>query len=254
MAKVPTLVYASSVGAYARGPKDRRVDETWPTSGIPQSFYSRHKAEVERRLDVFERETPTMRVVRVRPALVFKREAASGVRRLFLGPLVPSRYLRALLKVVPDVKGLRVQAIHADDLADLYRRAILADVAGAFNAAAEPPIDAGTVAGRLGSLRLPVRRSIARGVVDLTWRAHLQPTSGGWIDLGLGVPLMSSSRASAELGWRPATGAVDAFVELVDGMRDSAGTATPPLDPGSSGPVRMRELATGVGSRDAANT
>ena len=45
---VSSLVYASSVGAYSRGPKDRRVDETWPTEGVPTSTYSRHKAEVER--------------------------------------------------------------------------------------------------------------------------------------------------------------------------------------------------------------
>ena len=38
------------------GPKDRRVDESWPTTGIPTSFYSRHKAEVERLLDRFEEE------------------------------------------------------------------------------------------------------------------------------------------------------------------------------------------------------
>ena len=38
-AGVPNVLYASSVGAYARGPKDRRVDEGWPTTGIPTSFY-----------------------------------------------------------------------------------------------------------------------------------------------------------------------------------------------------------------------
>src|SRR4051794_41639674 len=46
-AGVPALVYASSVGAYSEGPKDRRVDETWPTDGVATSFYSRHKAAVE---------------------------------------------------------------------------------------------------------------------------------------------------------------------------------------------------------------
>ncbi|HEY6150772.1 MAG TPA: NAD-dependent epimerase/dehydratase family protein, partial [Gaiellaceae bacterium] len=39
-AGVPSLVYASSVGAYSPGPKERRVDESWPTHGIPTSFYS----------------------------------------------------------------------------------------------------------------------------------------------------------------------------------------------------------------------
>jgi UDP-glucose 4-epimerase len=63
-AGVGTLVYASSVGAYSPGPKDRRVDESWPTTGIPSSFYSRHKAEVERLLDRFEAEHERTRVVR----------------------------------------------------------------------------------------------------------------------------------------------------------------------------------------------
>ena len=75
-AGVPALVYASSVGAYSPGPKDRPVDESWPTNGIPTSFYARHKAEVERLLDRVERDHPQLRVVRLRPGLIFKREAA----------------------------------------------------------------------------------------------------------------------------------------------------------------------------------
>src|SRR5215216_4608808 len=75
-AEVPRLVYASSVGAYSPGPKDRFVDESHPTDGIPTSFYSRHKAEVERLLDRFEQEHPSVRSVRLRPALIFKRESA----------------------------------------------------------------------------------------------------------------------------------------------------------------------------------
>lgn len=96
-AGVPALVYASSVGAYSPGPKHRPVDESWPTNGIPTSFYARHKAIVERLLDRFEAEHPHVRVVRLRLALVFKREAAAGVARLFLGPLVPRTLLRRRL-------------------------------------------------------------------------------------------------------------------------------------------------------------
>jgi nucleoside-diphosphate-sugar epimerase len=251
-ARVPALVYASSVGTYARGPKDRLVDESWPATGISSSFYARHKAEVERRLDVFEHEHPAVRVVRVRPALVFKREAATGVRRLFLGPFTPTPLLRrSLLRVVPDVPGLRVQAVHGDDLADLYRRTVVGDARGAFNAAADPVLDARAVAARLGAVRLPVPAAVARTAVALTWRARLQPSPRGWVELGLGVPLMDSSRARRELGWAPSTDALDALVEVVEGMRDSAGAATPPLDPASSGPARVRELATGVGAREA---
>ena len=69
------------------------------------------------------RRTRELRVVRIRPGLVFQRDAASGIRRLFAGPLLPTPLLRpGLLRVVPDVPGLRVQAVHADDVARAYSR------------------------------------------------------------------------------------------------------------------------------------
>src|SRR5438105_862913 len=142
-AKVPAIVYASSVGAYSPGPKDRLVDEAWPTDGIPSSFYSRHKVEVERLLDRLERERPELRVVRMRPALIFKAQAATEIRRLFAGPLLPGTLLRpGLIPFVPDVPGLRFQAVHSLDVGDAYRLALLGEARGAFNVAAEPPIGA----------------------------------------------------------------------------------------------------------------
>src|SRR5215218_4411092 len=146
-AGVPALVYASSVGAYSPGPKGRRVGEDWPTGGIPSSLYSRHKAEVERILDHFERDRPETRVVRMRPALIFKREAATGVRRLFAGPLLPSPLVRReLIPFVPDVPRLRFQAVHSLDIGEAYRLAIVSDAHGAFNVAADPVLDPAVLA------------------------------------------------------------------------------------------------------------
>src|SRR3954465_2278416 len=47
-AGVPRLVSASSAAASPPGPKDELVDESHPADGIETSFYSRHKAAVER--------------------------------------------------------------------------------------------------------------------------------------------------------------------------------------------------------------
>ena len=49
-AGVRRIVAASSIAAYAPGPKDRRVDETWPTTGIATSTYSVHKSTLERQV------------------------------------------------------------------------------------------------------------------------------------------------------------------------------------------------------------
>ena len=249
-AGVPALVYASSVGAYSPGPKDRRVHESWPTGGIRSSFYATHKAETERMLDAFERENPGIRVVRLRPGLIFKRDAASGIRRLFAGPLLPTALLRPrLIPFVPRVERLVFQAVHSLDVGEAYRLAATRDVRGAFNIAADPVLDPDELGRLLGARPVPVPAAALRIGADLTWRLRLQPSPRGWVDMALAVPLLDTTRAREELGWTPRRTAGEALLELLEGMREGAGTGTPPLDPGTSGPARVRELITGVGAR-----
>lgn len=248
---VPALVYASSVGTYSVGPKDRRVDESWARTGIQTSFYGRHKAEVERLLDVFERENGSVRVARLRPALVFKRGAAAGIRRLFAGPFLPTPLLhRRFVPLVPNHPRLRFQAVHSTDVGEAFRLALISDFQGPANLAAEPVLDGETL-GRLLEARLVrVPGRALRGAAALTWHLHLQPTPPGWIDLAFGLPLMDASRAKDELGWTPRSTAPEAFLELMEGLREGAGLETPPLSPETGGPARAREIASGVGESE----
>src|SRR3954447_1183320 len=173
-AGVPKLVYASSVGAYSRGPKDREVDESWPTGGTSSSFYSRHKVAVERELDRFEADNPGTRVVRLRPALIFKDEAATEIRRLFVGPFLPNFLLRLrFLPALPRVDRLRFQAVHSEDVGRAYLQAVSKEVDGAFNIAAEPPLSPEEMAERIGVRSFPVSARVVRRVADLSWRMRL---------------------------------------------------------------------------------
>lgn len=231
-AGVPALVYASSVGAYSPGPKDRSVDESWPTEGTPTSFYARHKAEVEARLDRSGLEQAGTRVVRLRPGLIFKRSSGDEQRRYFLGPLFPRLLARrGALAVVPDIPGLRVQAVHTRDVAEAYRLAVVGDVQGAFNVAAEPVLDAPTLAEALGARVVPVPAAVARAALAAGWRLRLQPTPPGWLDLGLSVPIMDTSRARDVLGWTPRHSSVGAIREVLSGIAEAGGEPTPPLEP-----------------------
>jgi UDP-glucose 4-epimerase len=231
-AGVPALVYASSVGAYSPGPKDRAVDESWPTDGTPTSFYARHKAEVEALLDRFQLVQAETRVVRLRPGLIFKRSSAEEQRRYFLGPLFP-RVLarRGALTVVPDIPGLRFQAVHTQDVAEAYRLAVVGDARGAFNVAAEPVLDAPLLADALEARVVPVPAAVARQAMAASWRLRLQPTPPGWLDMGLAVPIMDTSRARDELGWEPRHSSVEAIREVLSGMAEAEGEPTPPLEP-----------------------
>jgi nucleoside-diphosphate-sugar epimerase len=250
-AGVGAVVCASSVGAYSPGPKDRQVDEGWPTHGVTTSAYSRDKAYQERLLDLFERDHPGTRVVRLRPALTFKRMAASEIRRFFLGPLVPGSLARAgAIPVVPKVKRLRTQAVHTDDVGEAYRLAVVSDARGPFNLAADPVLDADSVAALLDARPVRVPAAVLKAGAAATWRLHLQPVSPGWLDLALQSPLLDAGRARAELGWRPRRSATQALDELLAGFREGAGGDTPPLDPDAGGPLRLGEFRTGVGGSD----
>jgi nucleoside-diphosphate-sugar epimerase len=251
-AGVPSLLYASSIGAYSPGPKDRRVDESWPTGGVPTSYYGRHKAEVERRLDFFEREAPEVRVVRMRPGLVFKKEAAEGIRRLFAGPFFPSALADpALIKVIPEIENLRSQVVHSYDVGEAFRLAVLNEGAsGAFNLATEPVLDAGEIGRILGARPVPFSSRLARAGAGLSWRLRLQPVPPGWLDLSRQVPIMDTTKARTQLGWTPQYSADETLLEVIEGLKTASGLETPPLSPKTGGPFRVREILTGVGGRE----
>src|SRR4051794_16626203 len=184
-AGVGALVHASSIGVCSPGPKDRPVDESWPHEGVPSLFYSRHKAACERMLDAIEAANPRLRVVRLRPGLIFKREAGPEIRRLFAGPFVPASLLRpGLLPLLPLPDRLVLQCVHGEDIGQAYRLAALRDDAsGAYNIAADPVLDPFALARALRSRRIRVPEAPLRTAAALTFRARLQPAPPGWLDM-----------------------------------------------------------------------
>jgi UDP-glucose 4-epimerase len=200
-AGVPHLVVASSIGTYASSPGDEPRDESWPATGIASSSYSTDKADVEALLD--DAADSAFGIARLRPALVFQRAAGSEIGRLFLGPLVPKRVVRGPLPVLPWPRGLRLQAVHADDLADAYVRVATSGATGAFNVAGDGVVRAADVA---RVLRAPAVVEIAPAVVRTAllaaWQARLAVVGPGWLDMALGAPVLDSSRLRDELGWR----------------------------------------------------
>ncbi|MFI6508988.1 NAD-dependent epimerase/dehydratase family protein [Streptosporangium sp. NPDC050855] len=249
-AGVPSLVYASSVGAYSSAPKDRPVTEDWPTHGWPGASYGREKAYLERVLDVLERDHPGIRVVRMRPGFIFKREASVEQRRLFGGPFIPQRLVRPnLIPIVPDTPGLRFQVVHSADIGEAFRLAVTRPVSGAFNIAADPVIEPSVLAEMLGAKLVPVSGWALRSTVAAAWHLRLVPASPGLVDLVLRMPIMDVGRARSELGWEPRHTSVEAMLDLFEGLRHPEGMNTPPLAPHTGGPARLGELRTGIGGR-----
>jgi nucleoside-diphosphate-sugar epimerase len=211
------IIHASSIGAYGPGPKDAPVDERWPTTGHRHHPYSEHKAAVEEVLDRVEARFPSIRVVRLRPALVLQAAAGQELRRYFLPRHLPGAVLRpGLVERAP----VRFQVTHADDIAAAFVTAALGDATGAFNLGTDDII---------GGKHVPMLRPVLRAVADVSWRLHLQPVDPGWVDLIFRSPLVDSSRARDELGWVPVHTGHEALAEGLRAMADPPDGATAAL-------------------------
>lgn len=236
-AGVGQVIQASSVGAY--GPVDSpahseaakpSADESWPTTGIQTSGYSRHKVAVERLLDAAEAAGGPV-ITRLRPGLVLHGSAGAEVGRYFLGPWARAVGLVRALPVLPVPGTMIASAVHADDLARGIVRLIERRSTGAFNFAAADSLTPARIAAAFGARRLPLPFVALRATVALSWRARLQPTDEGWLDLAQNLPLLDTTRARTELGWAPERSVEDALTELVTAMAGGKGTGSPVLAP-----------------------
>lgn len=243
-AGVEHLVVASSVGVYSPdeardalrkdGTEPPLRDEEFPNQGIDSSHYSADKASQEEVLDDFEALHPGVTVTRMRPALLFQGDAASSIQRYFIGKAVPSRLLApGSMLSLPLPSGLRIQALHTDDVAEAYVAAVLAKKGGAFNVAADDILGPQELADILTSTGkyMEMPPAIVRAAVVTAHRSGVIPADAGWIDMAMQVPLMDTTKAKTELDWSPKRTAADALRELLEGLAEGRGHASPVLRP-----------------------
>lgn len=229
-AGVPTVVAASSVAAYSPVDHDQPVGEEWITDGTSEASYCREKAYVERSLDTFELANPQTRVVRIRPAFSFQRSAASEQRRIFGGPLLrPSMLDRDKIPVLPVPAGLRMQAVHAEDVGRAISAAVRTPVSGAFNLAGDGIVRREELGELFGARTVEVPPTVARRALGAAWRAHVAQVPGSLFEALMHVPVMATDRARTELGWQPRHTGVDALEAFLSGVVERGGSDLPPL-------------------------
>jgi len=246
-AGVGHLVHMSSVGTYAAGGYGRRVDESWPTTGIESSSYSRDKSTAEALLDEYQQRlgSAAIPIARMRPGFILQRAAASGLMRYALPGYLPMQ-LVPKLPLLPLDRGLCIPLIHADDVADAIAKVIDQQATGPFNLMAEPPVRRADVAAPVGARTVHVPSGVLGALADLTWRARLQHIDRGWLDLAFTVPLLDCARARNELGWAPTWDSTDALADFVEGVADQAHAGSAPLRLRSMRDLMRRDVTDGL--------
>ncbi|WJY67457.1 NAD-dependent epimerase/dehydratase family protein [Corynebacterium auris] len=261
-AGVPHIVVASSVGAYSADPARGEVtgptdasplrQEDFPARGIAGSHYSEDKGAVEELLDAFTAAHPEITLARLRPGLIFQPAAASEIKRFFLGSAAPVGLLDTVRPpLVPLPKGVRAQAVHADDIAEAYRLAATKRATGAFNICADDvlyPKDLAELVGQGRFVEVPPK--LVRSALAAAHASGAVPADAGWVDMAMGVPLLDNSRAKRELGWAPTRTAKDTVRELISAMIEGAGHDSPSLwaenRPAAAPVVESAQVAGGV--------
>ncbi len=234
------VIAGSSVAAYTPAPHWSRVSENWATDGIGTSAYSRSKVWLERELDAFAHDHPGIALSRIRPCAIVQRDAAGEFARWLLGTLVPSSWVGRPWLPLPLWPNLRLQLIHADDVATAIVAVLARRAEGAFNVAGEPVLRPHDIADALGGVRLPLPKPVVSAASRLAWRTGLHPLHPGWLELADKAALADTTRARTELGWEPAHGAVETLRSLAVGLREDAGTTSAVLAPHAFGSLYQR--------------
>ncbi|WP_378740456.1 NAD-dependent epimerase/dehydratase family protein [Nocardia brasiliensis] len=228
---VAHLTCASSVAAYTPADPWQRVDEQWPLAGVAHSAYSGGKATLEAQLDAFVHAHPSIRIARVRPCGIAQGAAAAELADWALSPWLPRSLIGHRWLPVPLWKDLRLQLVHAEDVAAAIRLIVLEQATGAFNLAAEPVISAPILAATFGGFRLPVPRPLLTATAWTSWRLGLQPLHSGWLQLADRACLVDTGKARRDLGWSPKHDAIAVATELASSLRTGRCGNSPALAP-----------------------
>ena len=109
----------------------------------------------------------------------------------------------AVKPILPD-PGVPFQLVHADDVA----RALVAATTGTgapgvYNLAADGTLTVGDLAAALGWYAVPVPDVAVDATASVIARLPFLPAEAHWIQVFRASVVMDTSKAKAELGWRP---------------------------------------------------
>lgn len=209
--EVGHLICASSVAAYAPAARYSRVDESWPTTGIPGSTYSAHKVRLEEMIGRY----PLPCTV-IRPCGIAQASAAQQLRRWLLSRWLSPKLLPLL--PIPLWNDLCLQLVHSDDVARAIVQIVRLGAFGAFNLAAEPVLTAPMIADIVGAGRLAVPYPLVEKLAGATARIGLQPLTPEWVRMADQAPLVRTTRAHQDLEWWPEHDARDVLREVIAAM------------------------------------
>lgn len=202
------LVYTSSVAAYGyHSDNPVPISEEVPPRGSPEHYYSEQKATCEAALAEITGGT-SLEVFVLRPCIVAGPEAPALAEAMpwnqLPGPVKRIAQALPLLKPPFPDPGTPVQLVHHDDVAEaIVLAATTSARPGAYNIAADGVVSMTDVAKVLGARPVRVPKAAVAAGSGVIARLPFVPSVLEWLHVGRTSVVMDTSKAKAQLGWRP---------------------------------------------------
>jgi UDP-glucose 4-epimerase len=193
-----TLVYGARPG------NPVLIDEDAPLHGSPGSRFVTDRVEVERQLMAFRKDHPGVGLTVLRFAPVLGPTVDNPATRYFRRPVVPT-----LLGFDP-----LWQAVHEDDVRDLFLTLLEAPESGTFNVVSEDVLPLSSLIRLAGTLPLPLPPPLARAALRGLNSAGITATPGALLDYLHYSWVADGARARSRLGFRPRFGAREAAASV----------------------------------------
>ncbi|HEX3792661.1 MAG TPA: NAD-dependent epimerase/dehydratase family protein [Pseudonocardiaceae bacterium] len=206
---VRKLVVKSATAVYGASPRDPAVfTEDMVPKDLPSSGYAKDNAEVEGYVRGFARRRPEVAVTTLRFANL-------------IGPTVDTVLTRyfALPFVVPTVLGhdSRLQMLHSEDALAVLHRAVVTDLPGVFNVAADGVLTLSQAIRRAGRVPVPIPGPVVQPITGLFRSSRLLdfgPEQVRYLNFGR---VVDTTRLTDVFGFTPRWTTRQAFDDYVRG-------------------------------------
>ncbi|MEK7795972.1 MAG: NAD-dependent epimerase/dehydratase family protein [Pseudomonadota bacterium] len=191
---VKHVILLSSAAVYGLDGLHRgSFTENHPRRPLSGFSYAEDKIVVEGWLDEFEQTHPELRVVRLRPHVIFGAHVNHYAKKLLRLPFYPR---------LPEPQPL-TQCVHEDDVVQAILLTLFGNVRGAFNLATANAIPFRDLQRQLHRRLVPVPLWPAKLLIGLGSRLFGFNTGASWMESLRYNFALHSGRARRELGWKP---------------------------------------------------
>lgn len=208
--KVRKIVYTSSIASYGAHPDNPiGITEDYPLAANQDSYYSSDKAAVEKFLEGFAREHPGIILTIFRPPVIVGPRLNNFARDAY------TRKRRYAIKG----RDSQTQFLHEDDLGEALYLAVVKDLPGIFNIAADDYSTMRKIS-RIAGIKLtdlPV--GLIKFLANVTFALRIEKVSQGWVSLMEWPIVISNEKFKKISGWQPRYGTEEAFRDFLKSRR-----------------------------------